>query len=438
MNRPNRIPFTPPEIVKTSVSGYKQLLPVRVPQEFMEAMQRISGTSDMAAKTQPKKAQSPPGRWRSSFTPINKQGGSFQDKGSSSERTELYDPSSPLSSDSESEMSQAKGRNLLSPSHDKNLSHRRSSPDRVRHDNRCWESSNSEPRGQSLDNRCEFTSRTRPTENKGISPGHILPERGTYSPDAESPDRPGFAFTSGPLDQRGCCPESPPHGPATQRFPVSYGGQITNGEERITLPEYRREVTTTHRLSPPRLKRDYPHQLGYVETGLDQEPPSRKMTKREGRTVRMDSCPITCDLCDVELANAQELEAHLDSKSHWDTLEHIQLNKNYDDLAIAFLQEVMLYKSHHCSRAIEDSALQALQENAHMTKVEMFHCAACKVYIYTSAAEVQTHITSQEHLSKTKEFEVQQRRACLDKADIMIKELKPQFEHFLKGGCLFE
>lgn len=31
-----------------------------------------------------------------------------------------------------------------------------------------------------------------------------------------------------------------------------------------------------------------------------------------------------------------------------------------------------------------------------------------------------------------KEFEVQQRRACLNKAETMMKELKPQFEHFLQ------
>lgn len=152
----------------------------------------------------------------------------------------------------------------------------------------------------------------------------------------------------------------------------------------------------------------------------------------------MDKSPIICDLCDVELANGQELEDHLDGKSHWDTLEYIQQQNNYDDVAMAFLQEVMLYKSRQCSRAIGVSALQALQENDHMTKIEMFHCTACKAFVSTSASSVQTHITSQEHLSNTKEFEVQQRRTCLDKAETMMKELTPQFEHFLKGGSPFE
>lgn len=48
--------------------------------------------------------------------------------------------------------------------------------------------------------------------------------------------------------------------------------------------------------------------------------------------------PFTCELCDVELANKQELEDHLESKTHWDTMEHIQRESNYDDLTVAFLQ----------------------------------------------------------------------------------------------------
>lgn len=37
-----------------------------------------------------------------------------------------------------------------------------------------------------------------------------------------------------------------------------------------------------------------------------------------------------------------------------------------------------------------------------MTKVEVFHCAACSVYLSTSASVVHSHLTSQEHLSNTK------------------------------------
>lgn len=37
-----------------------------------------------------------------------------------------------------------------------------------------------------------------------------------------------------------------------------------------------------------------------------------------------------------------------------------------------------------------------------MTKVEVFHCAACNIYLSTSSSVVHSHLTSQEHLSNTK------------------------------------
>lgn len=49
-----------------------------------------------------------------------------------------------------------------------------------------------------------------------------------------------------------------------------------------------------------------------------------------------------------------------------------------------------------------------------MTKVEMFHCAACKVYVSTSAADVHTHVTSQVHLSNSKVTPPQHQTALLN------------------------
>lgn len=65
------------------------------------------------------------------------------------------------------------------------------------------------------------------------------------------------------------------------------------------------------------------------------------------------------------------------------------------------------YYSVLCSRQTKPKyslifVLSALQENDHMTKIEIFHCAACNIFLSTSAASVQTHITSQEHLTNTK------------------------------------
>lgn len=48
--------------------------------------------------------------------------------------------------------------------------------------------------------------------------------------------------------------------------------------------------------------------------------------------------PVICDLCDIELLDCQELQDHLESRTHWNTMEHIQQENNYDDLTVAFLQ----------------------------------------------------------------------------------------------------
>ncbi|XP_037837773.1 DBIRD complex subunit ZNF326 isoform X2 [Kryptolebias marmoratus] len=435
MNRHNKFPFAHSVMPKAPASGPRQAPPSRVPQAFVEAMKRISASETaLSTPLQSKKEEPSADKWKSSFQAINKNDGNSQGESTSgAERTQLYDPSSPLSSDSESDISKAQDGKPSPNIQDKSINCQRFSSDRHRSSH--WESPYSESGSRPLDKH-KFT--TRPTENRGLSPGRRLPESHAYGPDTKTLERPGYGLKSGPPEQRGCSPDRALYGSSTQAFPEPYRGRRINGEERTTLPEYRREqMTTTRRSSPPRLKRDH-QQLGHVETGLDQNPPPTKVTRHADKTVTVDRCPIVCDLCDVELANAQELEEHLDCRSHWDTLEHIQQKNKYDDLAIAFLQEVMLYKSRHCSRAVEEKALQALQEKDHMTKVEMLHCAACKVYVSTSAADVHTHISSQGHLANTKEFEALQRRACLSKAGTMLKELQPQFQHFLKGGSPFQ
>ncbi|XP_073346989.1 uncharacterized protein [Pagrus major] len=455
MNRQNNVPFKPAVIPRGAAPVYRQQQPAsiafsvnHVPRGFREAMQHISmmtadrsKTSDMAAKTPSAPKVQPAVKWRSSFKPIGDEDDNSEEQSTSSPHRPELSPYDPVSSESEQEMAPNQVQNRTPPEQDNKLGRPHLSPSRGCLNKGRWDIPYSERGSKPLnrhDIRHDISPDTRHTEIQGISPGDRLPEQRAYSPDTESLDPPGYSSISRPLDHRVSSPDRFIHSSSTQKFPASYGAQRTNGEERITIPEYKREMTTTGRLSPPRVQRDYQHQLGYHETGLDQIPPSTEVTRNSSKNIIMDKSPIVCDLCDVELSNGQELQHHLEGKTHWDTLEHIQQENNYDDLAIAFLQEAMLYKSRQCSRAIEDSVLQALQENDYMTKIEIFNCVACGVFLSTSASSVHTHITSREHLSNTKEFEVQQRRACLNKAETMMKELKPQFEHFLQGGSPFE
>ncbi|CAJ1071885.1 uncharacterized protein LOC117826748 [Xyrichtys novacula] len=423
----------------------------RIPHGYKEAMQFISGKLSLpngrmqidSTSTNQKPEGPAEFRWRSSFKPVDEpeEGPSEEKKSPRPKKDELYNPYDPASSDSESEMPQSKKQNLFNPVQDPKS--RSLSPKKSSEQSR-WDSSVLRPGSRPLC-RLDYGSVTSENESQGLSPSHMLPDQQTYSPETESIDPVGYYPTKRPLDHRGSSPERviPSSSASTPPFPLSYGGQRANREERVTVPEYRREVSpvrqmTTVRLSPPPLKREYRQDFGYSEKERDQISPPNKVARLRSKEVIMGNNPICCDLCDIEVANGQELMDHLESKTHWDTLEHIQQHNNYDDIRMAFLQDILLYRSSQCSRAIEDRALPALQDNDHMTKVEVFHCAACKVFVSTSASSVETHITSQEHLINTEEFEVKQRHVCLIKAETMMKELKPQYELFLQGRSSFE
>ncbi|KAI4809016.1 hypothetical protein KUCAC02_017932, partial [Chaenocephalus aceratus] len=421
----NRQSKAPPNLsakgAKAAAPAFKQQQPQpqqRIPQEFKEAMLHIpvkpainsQPTFATAATAKPAKkrpAQTSVDKWRSSFQPLGDGNYSMDESNEGSRRVEIYDPYDPVSSDSEHEMLQAQNRNQSPPDQDNQLEHQHLSPVGI--------------------NMQDLSPETGPSEGRDLSPDHTLPdhrlpERQAYSPSTESHDISGYDSMRRHLDHRVDSPDRLIQDSSTQHFPASYGEQRTNGEEGITVPEYMRQMTKV-RLSPPRLQRDYPLPLQSRRTGstgLDHVPPSSDVPRIRKLRMIMDTipCDISCDLCDVEFINGLELDDHLESKSHWDILEYIQQHNNYDDVTIAFIQEVMLHKSHQCTRPIESSALQALQQNDHMTKIEMFHLHA--------------HITSQEHLVNTKDFQVERRLSCLDKAETIMKKLKHQFEHFLE------
>lgn len=162
-------------------------------------------------------------------------------------RVELYNPYDPGSSDSEHEIPQGQDHSHTSPDQDNNLGPQCLSPSRGCRNKGRWDSSRYEPRSRPLDRR-NFSPETKPTESPGLSPGQRLPERLAYIPDTESIDPPGYGSISRPLDHRVRSPDRLIHGASTQRFPASYGGQRTNGEERITILEHRKGI------SPVRLK----------------------------------------------------------------------------------------------------------------------------------------------------------------------------------------
>ncbi|XP_077579852.1 uncharacterized protein LOC144201242 [Stigmatopora nigra] len=225
-----------------------------------------------------------------------------------------------------------------------------------------------------------------------------LAERRSYSPDRNGLGRRSFS-------------------PDTRRYSDIYRRERCREEEIIR---------TDHE--------DYEMEAELMREEEPEYPCRGNLSKRARRaSVEMDKITINCDLCGIEVSDGRELEKHLESKSHWDTMENIQEQNNYNDMAIAFLQDVMLYKSIKSSRPVDYSLLQGLQENDHMTKVSLFNCAACQVLVSTAEAAVQNHISSPEHIANTKEFDAQRNQASLDKAEAIMKEMKPQFANFMKG-----
>ncbi|XP_068197499.1 uncharacterized protein [Antennarius striatus] len=377
----------------------------------------------------PRRGVKPAFQWESSFTPLDGEEDSSQVNSASSpqQEVELYDPYNPASP----------GSDRKTPHHpEERCSHsnqegERLFPHRNPHDRHHWVSPYPEPPRSHVDRR-DLSPKEGPCDSRGVSLTSSRADRRSYSPDTED-----YRL----LDHRLGSPERHVGDSSIQRFPASYGAQSTNGDEMRTFPEYGREIPTmaaTGRLCTSSLQMDYQPQMKIAKRGLDEIPPSTERYTNRRRIILMDENPIRCELCFVEVANGQELQDHFESKTHWDTLEHIQREKDYDDVSIAFLQEVLLHKSRHRGRAIEDRALKVLQKNDHMTKIEIFHCAACDIFVTTSASSVETHIMSQEHLCNAKAFGARQRDVCLDKAETMMMDLKPQFEQFLKGGNLFE
>ncbi|XP_061775855.1 DBIRD complex subunit ZNF326-like isoform X2 [Nerophis ophidion] len=356
----------------------------RVPLDLKEGAVHIAAAGRNAARASVEK-------WKSSFTPAGGKNpeGDIQEHS----RGELYDPFDQETYESVNDSFQLAQADSLEQ-------HQRLSPGRTCRDAAPWEL-------------------RRPLDLHGEgSPVDGLPKWRSYFPDKESLEPPAYGSISRALRLG--------DNSSGLELPARYG------DERMSWPEQRSTIVSRVRLSSPRLQPDHP-MVAPVEEEEEDCAPSSSMKRSKTKSVQMDQITINCDLCDIQVSNGQELEEHLESKLHWDLMAHIQLHNHYDDIIMAFLQDILLYKSIKCSPPVDDRDLPALQEKEHMTKVALFHCAACQLLLSTTKEAVQNHMRSAEHLARAKEFGAQQKHASLDRAETIMKELQPQFDDFLKG-----
>ncbi|XP_036822608.1 DBIRD complex subunit ZNF326 isoform X1 [Oncorhynchus mykiss] len=277
----------------------------------------------------------------------------------------------------------------------------------------------------------------------------------------------------------------------TPLFPLNaYWEQGENGREMSTTT-----VAGKERRNPPGLSRshwDTNPIHGQSESsgrGGDLSKSRSEVTKKRSRSPNEDisSDFFTCDMCNLDFHKASTLEVHLKCNSHWETLEHIQNQNNYDDTAIAFLHEAMLTKvrqgdrlqmnrqslrgsltckawglslmllaSHtYCSRPdsfprpslllfshLPDSPsvsnCKALQDKDYMTKLDIFHCAPCQVYVSVHPSSLQDHLSSKDHLRNKMEFRTKQLRESVNFAKATMKRMNTEYASFCEGKDPFE
>ncbi|XP_055738803.1 DBIRD complex subunit ZNF326 [Salvelinus fontinalis] len=222
----------------------------------------------------------------------------------------------------------------------------------------------------------------------------------------------------------------------------AYWGQGENGREMSTTTVPGKETR-----NPPGFTRshwDTNPIHGQSESsgrGGDQTKSPSEVTKKRSRSPNEDipSDFFTCDMCNLDFHKASTLEVHLKCNSHWETLEHIQNQNNYDDTAIAFLHEAVLTKVRQGDRLqMNRHSLRALQDKDYMTKLDIFHCAPCQVYVSVHPSSLQDHLSSKDHLRNKMEFRTKQLRESVNFAKATMKQMNTEYASFCEGKDPFE
>lgn len=150
-------------------------------------------------------------------------------------RSVLYDPYNPDSSDSEHEMPHSQDQYHISPNQNSGAGPQSKGR---------WDKPYCKTRSQAS-NSHDLRPEMQPINSRGPSPDHRLPEQVAHHPDFESVAPPSYGSSGRPVHHRLGSPDRSRHDSSPQRFPASYGAQRTNGDDGISVPEYRREVWPT-------------------------------------------------------------------------------------------------------------------------------------------------------------------------------------------------
>ncbi|XP_051869188.1 DBIRD complex subunit ZNF326-like [Pristis pectinata] len=176
-----------------------------------------------------------------------------------------------------------------------------------------------------------------------------------------------------------------------------------------------------------------------------------KNTEKYGEDYRN---AFTCSLCKFRTTEEQEIEAHLETPYHKETLEFIGKNIQFEKGAADFLHASMVNKNKKIAarkqlqqqeqkepaQKLSKDVLMGVASDDQMKKVEAVQCAVCNTYIPFLFHSVQQHLKSNEHTNSKKNYHDQVRRESLLTASSMLNNptVKAKFDLFLKGENPFE
>ncbi|EAW73127.1 zinc finger protein 326 [Homo sapiens] len=175
-----------------------------------------------------------------------------------------------------------------------------------------------------------------------------------------------------------------------------------------------------------------------------------KNSEKYGDGYRM---AFTCSFCKFRTFEEKDIELHLESSSHQETLDHIQKQTKFDKVVMEFLHECMVNKFKKTSirkqqtnnqtevvKIIEKDVMEGVTVDDHMMKVETVHCSACSVYIPALHSSVQQHLKSPDHIKGKQAYKEQIKRESVLTATSILNNpiVKARYERFVKGENPFE
>ncbi|CAI5776769.1 DBIRD complex subunit ZNF326 isoform X7 [Podarcis muralis] len=175
-----------------------------------------------------------------------------------------------------------------------------------------------------------------------------------------------------------------------------------------------------------------------------------KNSEKYGDGYRM---AFTCSFCKFRTFEEKDIEAHLESPVHQETLDHIQKQTKFDKVVMEFLHECMVNKfkktamrkqqttsQMEAAQMTEKDVMEGVTADDHMMKVETVLCSACSVYVPALHSSVQQHLKSPEHAKgKTTYKEQIKRESVLTATSILNNPIvKARYERYVKGENPFE